>query len=179
MILQGDSKNTGGSAGFKASVAIAIFLVAAGLIWVLEIGDLYSWLRVFHLIAVISWMAGLVYLPRLFVYHANAETGSDQSETFKLMERRLLKLIMTPAMIIAWIFGLALAFHINAFVEIWFILKFALVFAMSGFHGFLAKSVKLFEKDANEIAASKWRLYNEVPTILMILIIVFVVIKPF
>lgn len=166
------------SAGVKAFTAIALFVVAAGIIWLLEVGDLYSWLKVFHLIAVISWMAGLVYLPRLFVYHADAEIGSVQSETFKLMERRLLKLIMTPAMIIAWIFGLALAFQINAFVEIWFLLKFAFVFAMSGFHGFLAKSAKLFENDANEISGSRWRLYNEVPTVLMILIIVLVVIKP-
>lgn len=167
------------SAGVRAYIAIACFIVVAGIIWFLELGDLYSWLKVFHLIAVISWMAGLVYLPRLFVYHADSEVGSVQSNTFKLMEKRLLKVIMTPAMIIAWIFGLALAFQTNAFVEVWFLLKFCFVFAMSGFHGFLAKSVRAFESDSNNIPSAKWRLYNEIPTALMILIIVFVVVKPF
>ena len=173
------SNVSSGGTGIKAGIAIGVFLVVACVIWFLELGDLYSWLKVFHLIAVISWMAGLVYLPRLFVYHADAEIGSVQSETFKLMERRLLKIIMTPAMLIAWVFGLGLAFHINAFVETWFLLKFVFVIGLSGFHGFLAKSVKLFDGDSNKIPASKWRLYNEVPTALMILIIVMVIIKPF
>lgn len=166
-------------APFKAGIAIAVFLGLAWLVWFFEIGSLYLWLKVFHLVAVISWMAGLVYLPRLFVYHSEAEIGSVQSETFKLMERRLLKIIMTPAMIIAWGFGLALAFQINAFSEPWFILKFALVLGMSGYHGFLSKAVKAFAADANTVGSSNWRLYNEIPTVLMIIIIIVVVIKPF
>lgn len=177
--MQDNSKKASNKAGLKASIAIFLFVSVAALIWVFEVGNLYSWLKAFHLIAVISWMAGLVYLPRLFVYHADAETGSAQSETFKLMESRLLRFIMTPALIIAWVFGVALAFNINAFVETWFLLKFLFVFALTGFHGFLAKSVKVFQNDANEIPSTKWRLYNEVPTVLMILIVVFVVVKPF
>ncbi|MEM8540198.1 MAG: CopD family protein, partial [Pseudomonadota bacterium] len=160
--------NSSKNAGLRAYIALACFIVLAAIVWLLELGDLYSWLKAFHLIAVISWMAGLVYLPRLFVYHADSEIGSDQSATFKLMEKRLLKLIMTPAMIIAWVFGLALAFQTDAFIEIWFLLKFFLVLAMSGFHGFLAKSVRVFANDKNIITSGKWRLYNENTTVLMI-----------
>lgn len=177
--MQDESNKASGRAGLKASIAIFVFVAIGLFIWAFEIGNIYAWLKVFHLIAVISWMAGLVYLPRLFVYHAEAEIGSVQSDTFKLMERRLLKIIMTPAMIIAWIFGLGLAFQVNAFAEMWFLLKFALVFAMSGYHGFLSRSVKMFEVDANGISSSKWRLYNEIPTVLMVFIVVLVVVKPF
>lgn len=140
---------------------------------------MYEWIKALHVIAVIAWMAGMLYLPRLFVYHAVAETGSPQSETFKVMERRLLKAIMLPAMIMTWIAGLYLAFAGNWFVAPWLHGKLALVVAMSGIHGFLSKCAKDFAADQNRRSQKFYRIINEVPTLLMILIVILVVVKPF
>lgn len=140
---------------------------------------LYPTLKTLHLIALISWMAGMFYLPRLFVYHAETPRGSMQSETFKIMERRLLKAIMNPAMIATWIFGLWLAWEIGAFRQGWLHGKLALVLLLSGFHGFLAASVKRFAADQNRRSAKFFRIANEVPTLLLIGIVVLVVFKPF
>ncbi|WP_181703449.1 protoporphyrinogen oxidase HemJ [Chthonobacter albigriseus] len=142
-------------------------------------GDLYAWLKVGHLAALIAWMAALFYLPRLFVYHVDAPVGSAQSETFKVMERRLLKAIMTPAMIATWIFGLALAWQGGWFSDGWLHGKLALVLALSGFHGACAKWLKDFAADRNTRPGRFYRIANEVPTILMILILILVVVKPF
>lgn len=140
---------------------------------------LYDWIKALHVIAVISWMAGLLYLPRLMVYHCDAPAGSAQSETFKVMERRLLKAIMNPAMIVTWLAGLWLAWDGSWYLAGWFHAKFALVLAMSGFHGALSRWVKDFAADANRRAPRFYRVANEVPTLLMIGIVILVIVKPF
>jgi putative membrane protein len=140
---------------------------------------MYEWLKALHLVAVISWMAGLLYLPRLFVYHCTAEPGSRQSETFKVMERRLLRFIMNPAMIATWLLGLWLAWQGGWFAAPWLHAKLALVLALSGFHGLLARSVKDFAADKNRRSPKFYRLINEIPTVLMILIVILAVVKPF
>ena len=143
---------------------------------------LYLGIKALHVIAVISWMAGLLYLPRLFVYHAEAEPGSQASETFKVMERRLLKAIATPAMVASWLLGLALLFGFNAVdwrVDQWFQLKFAALIALSGFQCLLARWRKEFAADKNQHSARFYRVANEVPTLLMIIIVIMVIVRPF
>jgi putative membrane protein len=140
---------------------------------------MYEWLKALHVLAVIAWMAGLLYLPRLFVYHADAVKGSDKSETFKIMERRLLKAIMNPAMIVTWLVGLWLVWQGGWFKSGWMHAKFALVLAMSGVHGVLAKRLKEFAADANQKPARYYRILNEVPTLFMIGIVILVIVKPF
>lgn len=140
---------------------------------------LYLWLKVLHIISVIAWMAAMFYLPRLFVYHAEAGPGTPQSETFKVMEQRLLKAIMTPAMISSWIFGLWVAYEGGFFSSGWLHAKLTLVLVMSGLHGYLARCVRQFAADANTHSSRHYRIVNEVPTVLMVLIVILVVIKPF
>jgi len=140
---------------------------------------LYLWLKVLHIISVIAWMAALFYLPRLFVYHVEAGPGTPQSDTFKVMERRLLKAIMTPAMISSWIFGLWVAYEGGFLTSGWFHAKLTLVLAMSALHGYLARCVRQFAADANVRSSRHYRIVNEVPTLLMVLIVILVVIKPF
>lgn len=140
---------------------------------------LYPTLKSLHLISLIAWMVGLLYLPRLFVYHADSPNGSMQSETFKIMERRLLKAIITPAMIATWIFGLWLAWEIGAFRQGWLHAKLVFVLLLSGLHGFLAATVRRFATDANTRPAKFYRILNEVPTLALIAIVVLVVFKPF
>jgi putative membrane protein len=142
-------------------------------------GTLYDWLKAFHLIAVIAWMAGMLYLPRLFVYHCEAEPGSPQSETFKSMERRLLKAIINPAMIATWGFGLWLAWTGGWLTAGWLHAKLALVLILSGVHGFFARWVKDFAADRNRHSAAFYRIVNEVPTLLMIGIVILAIVKPF
>jgi protoporphyrinogen IX oxidase len=137
------------------------------------------WIKVLHIVAVIAWMAGLFYLPRLFVYHVDAPAGSKQSETFKLMERRLLKAIINPAMIAVWLTGPLLAYGLDDFSAGWLHAKLALVLVLSAFHGYLARLVKVFAADANRRSAAYYRVLNEAPTVLMALIVVLVVVKPF
>ena len=140
---------------------------------------MYEWIKALHVIAVISWMAGMLYLPRLFVYHCDAETGSKQSETFKVMERRLLKAIINPAMIVTWLAGLWLVWQGQWYKAGWFHAKFALVLAMSAVHGFLSARVRDFAADKNTRNQKFYRIINEVPTVLMILIVILVIVKPF
>jgi protoporphyrinogen IX oxidase len=140
---------------------------------------IYLYLKAFHIIAVIAWVAGMLYLPRLFVYHCDAELGSKQSETFKVMERRLLRVIMTPAMIVAWALGLWLAYSGGWSGAIWLHVKIALVVAMSGLHGFFAMLIKQFAADANRHAARFYRILNELVTVLLIAIVLLAVVKPF
>ena len=140
----------------------------------------YEWLRALHIISVISWMAGMLYLPRLFVYHVAAEKGSDKSETFKIMERKLLKIIINPAMGAAWIFGLLMiAANPGMFSDGWIHVKLLLVILMSASHGVLSKHVKNFAADKNEKPAKYFRILNEVPTVLMIAIVILAVVQPF
>jgi protoporphyrinogen IX oxidase len=140
---------------------------------------MYEWIKALHVIAVISWMAGMLYLPRLFVYHCEAEIGSKQSETFKIMERRLLKAIINPAMAVTWLAGLYLAWSAHWYTAGWFHAKFALVILMSGIHGFFSRCVKDFAADRNARSQKFYRIINEVPTLLLILIVILVVVKPF
>lgn len=139
---------------------------------------LYLVLKSLHIIAVIAWMAGMLYLPRLFVYHADTEPGSKQSEMFKVMERRLLRAIINPAMVATWILGLSIAYLQDYWLQGWFILKLALVLALSGVHGAFSRWRRDFEADRNTRPARFYRVWNEVPTLLMIGIVFVVVLKP-
>ena len=141
--------------------------------------DLQTWLRFLHIVAVISWMAGLLYLPRLFVYHAEADKGSKQSETFKVMERRLLRGIMNPAMILVWLLGLVMAWRAGWWSAGWFQAKLVLVLALSAVHGEFSRWRKDFAADRNTRPARFYRIWNEVPTVLMIGIVFLAVLKPF
>jgi putative membrane protein len=139
----------------------------------------YLWIKAFHVIAVIAWMAGMLYLPRLFVYHCDAPKGSIQSDTFKIMERRLLKAIINPAMIVTWVLGLILVWQGGWYASGWLHAKVLLVLILSGVHGFLSRLVKDFAADRNTRPAKFYRLINEVPTVLMIGIVILVIVKPF
>ena len=139
----------------------------------------YQWIKAFHLISVIAWMAGMLYLPRLFVYHCEAAAGSDTSETFKVMERRLLRGIMAPAMILTWVFGLTLLYLSETWNEPWMMAKGVLIVAMTVMHHFFALWRKDFEADRNRRSARFYRIVNEVPTVLMIAIVVLVIVQPF
>jgi putative membrane protein len=139
----------------------------------------YLWVKIVHVLAVISWMAGLLYLPRLFVYHSTVSIGSATSQTFKVMERRLLKAIMTPAMLVAWIAGLWMAFSSGAVGEGWFHAKLLAVLILSGTHGMMAVQVKRFGRDENRHSSKYYRIFNEIPTLLMIAAVTLVILKPF
>lgn len=140
-----------------------------------------EWVKAFHILSVIAWMAAMLYLPRLFVYHAGSEVGSQQSETFKIMERRLFRGIMNPAMIATWVFGLWLAFGygIVDFSQGWMWLKAAMVLLLSGVHGWYSRLRKDFEKDQNRHPAKFYRMINEIPFVIAIVIVIAVVVKPF
>jgi putative membrane protein len=141
---------------------------------------LEMWVKALHVISVICWMAGMFYLPRLFVYHTQVAVGSPQSELFKVMERRLFRAITTPAMIASWVFGLWMI-HLGLmdFSSGWTWIKLIAVLGMSGCHGILAKQLKAFAKDENTKSEKFFRVINEVPTVLMIVIVIMVVVKPF
>ena len=144
---------------------------------------MYLWVKAFHIIAAFAWMAGMLYLPRLFVYHCAAERGSVQSETFKLMERRLLRAIINPAMIATWVFGLWLAWlgpdsRYGWFDSRWLQGKLVLVIALSALHGLLARWHRDFTVDHNRHSERFYRIINEVPTILLIGIVLLAVLKP-
>ncbi len=140
----------------------------------------YQWFKALHLVAVISWMAGLLYLPRLFVYHADADKGSEMSETFKIMERRLLRGIMNPAMIVVFLIGgLMLYANMSLMQSGWMHAKITLVILLAVFHHLLGKWRKDFLKDQNKKTAKFFRAVNEIPTVIMILIIIMVVVRPF
>jgi len=142
----------------------------------------YLYLKAFHVIAVVVWMAGLFYLPRLFVYHADAKPGSELSETYKVMERRLLKAITTPAMLVSWGLGLTLAFAYDAVDwagDHWFHIKLALVVVLTVFHMALGRWRRDFERDQNTRSARFYRFVNEVPTLLLIGIVIMVIVRPF
>ncbi len=143
------------------------------------LGEAYPWVKALHIIAVIAWMSGMLYLPRLFIYHCAAEPGSVQSETFKVMERRLLRAIINPAMVLAWVLGLALVTNLGVWSEPWMHAKLAAVIALSAIHGFFSRWRRDFDQDDNRHSARFYRTMNEVPTALMIAIVLLVVLKPF
>lgn len=140
----------------------------------------YLWLKAFHIIAVTAWMAGLFYLPRLMVYHRRAAIGSETSEIFKVMERRLLKAIMVPAMVVSWLLGLSLIWVTDAFssFSLWLVIKLAAVVALTGFHFWLARFVKAFAEDERPRDEKFFRMINEFPTVLLIIIVIMAVVKP-
>jgi putative membrane protein len=137
------------------------------------------WLKALHIISVIAWMAGMLYLPRLFVYHAEATRGSEASETFKVMERRLLKAIVNPSMILVFLTGFTLVYLTGDWRDGWWQAKFILVLGLAGLHDYFARCVRSFAEDRNERPAHFYRFLNEAPTILMIFVVVLAVVKPF
>jgi putative membrane protein len=145
------------------------------------LSDWFLWIKALHIISVIAWMAGMLYLPRLFVYHVDAEPGSKQSETFKIMERRLMRAIINPAMTVAFVFGTLMAFTpgIVDWSASWPWIKIVLLILMTGIHGFLSRWRRQFEADENTHSAKFYRIMNEVPTVLLILIVITIVVKPF
>jgi putative membrane protein len=143
------------------------------------LGEAYLWVKALHILAVIAWMAAFLYLPRLFVYHCQAETGSRQSETFKVMERRLLRGIMNPSMIVAWAAGLALMVNLEAWTEGWFHVKASAVVVLTVLHMMAARWRRDFASDANRHSERFYRVMNEVPALLMVAIVVMAVVRPF
>lgn len=166
------------AAGFRAMVALFVAGAAVLGAMVAFPNQAYLWVKAAHVIAVISWMAGMLYLPRLFIYHLDAPKGSAQSETFKLMERRLLRVIINPAMVISWVLGLWLVWKSGVWSSGWFWVKFVAVILMSATHGYFSASVRRFAADENTRTASHWRIMNEVPTVLMIIIVIMVIVRP-
>jgi putative membrane protein len=141
--------------------------------------SLYLTLKALHIIAVISWMVGLLYLPRLFVYHVE-NNNSESIKVFKVMEKRLMKIIMNPAMIITWVTGLSILWVLgfNTIFSLWLSIKFLFVIILSGYHGFLSKCLKDFALDRNTKSSKFFRFINEIPTIILIIIVFLVIFKP-
>lgn len=140
----------------------------------------YLWIKAFHLIAVISWMAGLLYLPRLFVYHTNVKIKSEASQTFKIMERKLLRVIMNPAMIVAWILGgLMLWVSDGLMQQGWMHVKLTAVLLITGYHHVLIKWWKEFERDERKHSEKFFRIANEIPALLLVVIVIMVIVQPF
>ena len=173
------SASTGRKSAIRAGTALALLVLFLAFIVYADPSDVYLWIKAFHIIAVISWMAALFYLPRLFIYHTDAAPGSETSETFKVMEQRLIKIIMNPAMMISWALGLYLAWSVYGFSGGWLHAKLSLVVLLTGAHVYFTRSAKRFAKDQNTKTARHWRLMNEVPTLLMVAIVILVVVKPF
>ena len=174
------SAEAGRRAGGKALLAIGVFLAALVLLNVLAPAHAYLWIQAFHVIAVIAWMAGLLYLPRLFVYHTDASHGSAMSETFSVMEARLMKVIMTPAMLVTWVLGLWLGWLGGWFsagwAGLWLYAKIVLVVGLTATHMHFAGALRRFREGTNERPARYWRMVNEVPTLLMIGTVVLVIV---
>ncbi len=140
----------------------------------------YDWLRALHIISVIAWMAGMLYLPRLFVYHADAQKGSDKSETFKVMERKLLKIIMNPAFVSSWVFGLLMLWaNPSLLSQGWMHVKLTGIIVLSGLHHVYARWVKKFARDENIRPAKFYRIWNEAPALVMVIIVIMAVVEPF
>lgn len=173
------SQSEGRKAGTKAYASIAAVVLLALAAWWFEPEWLYGWLKVLHIVAVISWMVGLFYLPRLFVYHADAASDGEPSATFVVMEQRLVKVIMNPAMMVSWGAGLWLAWTGFGFSGAWLWVKIAVVIGLTVFHVFLSRSARKFAAGENTMTARQWRMANEIPTVLMILAVIMVIIKPF
>jgi putative membrane protein len=163
----------------RAAVALAVTAGLAAAALLVVGAQAYLWIKALHVIAVIAWLAGMLYLPRLFVYHVGAAKGSELSETLKVMERRLLTLIVNPAMVLTWVLGLWLAWQGGWLHAGWFHLKLACVLALSGVHGYFAAGVRKFADDRNTTSERTWRILNEVPAVLMVVIVLLVILKPF
>jgi putative membrane protein len=164
---------------FRAEIALALTATLLGLFLLIVPVAYYEWIKALHVIAVIAWMAGMLYLPRLFVYHCEAEIGSKQSETFKVMERRLLRAIINPAMVVTWVAGLWLVFASGHYRSGWMIAKFVLVLILSALHGQYTRWTREFAEDRNTRSQKFYRVINEIPTVLMIGIVILVIVKLF
>ena len=164
---------------FRAEIAIGVTAALLGVLLLWRPSGLYLWLKAFHVIAVIAWMAGMLYLPRLFVYHCEVPAGSPQSETFKVMERRLLRAIINPAMVATWVLGIWLALEGGFLKSGWLHAKLALVLILSAIHGVFTQFVRDFAEDRNAHSQKFYRILNEVPTVLMMGIVILVIVKPF
>lgn len=176
----GDEGRKGGSkAALRAGAALAVFVATALALLLVAPESRYLWVKALHVIAVISWMAGLFYLPRLFIYHFESEVGSEQAATFALMERRLMRIIMTPAMVLSWIFGLYIAWDVYGFAGGWLHAKLLAVVGLTAVHLYFAIAVRSFGRGNYVGTARYWRLMNEIPTILMIIVVILVIVKPF
>jgi putative membrane protein len=168
-----------GSPAVRAVISLIVTAALAGAAMLVLGEGAYLWIKALHVIAIIAWMAGMLYLPRLFIYHCDAEPGSKQSDTFKVMERRLLTIIMNPAMVFAWVAGFWLGWAGGHFTAPWFHAKLLLVLLLSAVHGYFSQAVRAFREDRNTVAARRWRMINEIPTLLMIGIVILVIVKPF
>ena len=174
------SEQAGRRAGGRALVAIAAFLAALVVLNVFAPTHAYNWIKAFHVVSIIAWMAGLLYLPRLFVYHADAAHGTAMSDTFAVMERRLLKVIMTPAMLVTWVLGLWLGWLggwlAAGWDGLWLYAKIALVVGLTAAHMHFAAAARRFQSGENTRDARHWRLMNEVPTVLMLGVVILVIV---
>lgn len=143
--------------------------------------SLYPWIKSAHIVSMVAWMAGMFYLPRLFVYHCEVQRGSPESERFKVMERRLFKQIITPAMISTFVFGILLAVTpgVIDWTAGWWHVKLLCVILLGGFHGAASRWRKDFLEDRNQRSAKFYRIANEIPTVLLLVIVVMVVVRPF
>ncbi len=164
---------------FRAGTALLITGLAFAALGYLDPGRAYHWVKALHIIAVISWMAGMLYLPRLFVNHVGLPKGSAESELLKGMEQRLLRIIVNPAMVVTWASGLWLAWYVFRFEGGWLHAKLAAVLLLSAVHGFFSRATRDFSVDRNVRSAKFWRIVNEVPALLMVAIVILVVVKPF
>jgi protoporphyrinogen IX oxidase len=168
----------GNRSGLRAGIALSCFVAVAVLVY-LFVADHYLWFKAFHIIAVIAWMAGLLYLPRLFVYHFQTAAGSEASDLLKTMEGRLYRFIMNPSMMIAWAFGLFIAWEGMWLGWGWLHVKLLGVIILTGVHVYYGRAAKAFGRDERPVSQRHWRIMNEVPAALMILIVLMVVLKPF
>jgi putative membrane protein len=169
----------GAKAWRRAGAAIVVFLALIGAVFYFAPDNAYLWIKAMHVIAVISWMAGLLYLPRLFIYHHRSAPGSGTSETLKVMERRLFRVIMNPAMMISWGLGLYLAWDGFGFIGGWLHAKIAAVALMTVAHVYFGRALRAFGRDERPSSERGWRFLNEVPALLMIAIVLLVIVKPF
>lgn len=163
----------------RSVVSLAILALLVGVLAVWQPSGLYLWLKAAHVVAVIIWMAGMLYMPRLFVYHCKASPGSECSETFKVMERRLLTMVVNPAMILAWALGLWLAWDGGWVWSGWLHAKLTLVVALSGLHGFYARWTAHFGQDRNRHSQRFYNIVNELLVIILIVVVILVIVKPF
>lgn len=165
------AKRAAGALGFFALIGLGVMIAGPDVA--------YPWIKALHVIAIISWMAGMLYLPRLFIYHSDCKPDSDQARTFAVMERRLVTVIMNPAMIVSWVLGLYLAWSVFEFQGGWLHAKLAAAVALSAVHGYFAKSARSFGEGRYVKTPRFWRMMNEAPTLLMIVIVIFAIVKPF
>jgi putative membrane protein len=170
--------DAGARSGLRAGIALVLFIAGAAAVYMFS-DNAYLWFKALHIIAVITWMAGLFYLPRLFIYHWDKPVGSDSSETFKIMELRLYRFIMNPSMMIAWAFGLFVAWQGEWFTSGWLHAKLAAVLGLTVAHVYYGRAVRAFGYDERPLTSRHWRMLNEIPAVLLIIIVPLVVLKPF